>query len=219
MNRRNFIALSSMALAGCNVMPTQDSAGVMERAAAELIRLSVNNGIERLANDTLGDVQKTITLPAELGDLRQALARLGVADYLNKIEQSMRQGVQSAAVEVKPFLLSAANQITPLDAAAIFTGKDSSATDYVRRKVGQEIENHFSEKLGSALSKLDFYADYKKLQTAYALLPLSKKPNLDIESQLVTSGVNVMFDVVAQEEMNVRKNPEQAASAVLQAVL
>lgn len=219
MNRRHFIYLSSVAFTGCSLAPTQQSAGIMERAAAELIRLSVNNGVTRLANNTLGDVEQAISLPAELTNLQQSLSRLGVADYLNNIESAMQKGVQLAAREVEPFLLSAADRITPLDAANIITGGKTSATDYVKRSVGSDIEQHFSDKLQAQLSKLDFYTDYKKLKTAYALLPLMNKPDLDVETQLVSAGVNLLFDTVGQEEVKIRKNPEQAASAVLQAVL
>lgn len=219
MNRRYFIYLSSVAFAGCSLAPSQESAGVMERAAAELIRLSVNNGVNRLAQNTLGDVEQAIALPDELASIKQSLSRLGVADYLESIEKTMQKGVQLAVQEVKPFLLSSANQITPLDAATIITGGKTSATDYIKRSVGKDVEQHFANKLQAQLSQLDFYADYKKLKTAYSLMPMMNKPDLDLESQLVSAGVNLLFETVGQEEMKVRNNPAQAASAVLQAVL
>lgn len=219
MNRRHFIYLSSVALAGCSLAPTQESAGVMERAAAELIRLSVNNGVNRLAQNTLGDVEQAIALPDELASIKLSLSRLGVADYLESIEKTMQKGVQLAVQEVKPFLLNSANQITPLDAATIITGGKTSATDYIKRSVGKDVEQHFANKLQAQLSQLDFYADYKKLKTAYSLMPMMNKPDLDLESQLVSAGVNLLFETVGQEEMKVRNNPAQAASAVLQAVL
>lgn len=219
MNRRHFIYVASVAFAGCSLAPSQESAGVMERAAAELIRLSVTNGVDRLAQNTLGDVEKAIALPEELLNIKQSLTRLGVAGYLENIEKTMQKGVQLAVKEVQPFLLSSANQITPLDAATIITGGNTSATDYVKRSVGKDIEQHFSGKLQAQLSQLDFYADYKKLKTAYSLIPMVNKPDLDVESQLVSAGVNLLFATIGQEEVKIRKNPGQAASAVLQAVL
>ena len=103
-----------------------------------------------------------------------------------------------------------------MDVAA---GGETAATDYFRGQTEAQLRERFQPIIRSNLEKTGFYSQYKSMLDAYNALPLTSKPSLDIEADLMNQSLNALFGRMAAEEKLIREAPLARGSAMINAVL
>ena len=160
-----------------------------------------------------------LTLPAQLKPVADTLRKAGLGNYLDRVDAAMNRGAEQAAAEALPVFQDAIRQMTIQDAIDIASGGDSAATDYFRGQTEPQLRQRFQPIIRSNLEKTGFYTQYKAMLDAYNALPLTSKPNLDIEADLMNQSLNALFGRMAAEEKLIREAPLARGSAMINAVL
>ncbi len=159
-----------------------------------------------------------LSLPAGLKPVTDTLRKAGMGSYVDRMETAMNRGAEQAAAEAAPVFQQAIRNMTIQDALGIVSGGDSAATDYFRGQTEASLRTRFQPIIQSNLESTGFYNQYKAMLDIYDSLPLTSKPNLDIESHLMAQSLNALFGRMAAEEKLIREAPVARGSALIGAV-
>lgn len=235
MKKRLTIVLLPLLLAGCFTGETLNQwLGIGGQAArnlgytdsakmAEGIRQALSLGSERAGaslsrEDGYALAGYPVSLPPALQPVADTLKRVGMGSYVARLETAMNRGVEQAAAEAVPVFKNAISNMSVTDALAIVQGGDSAATDYFRGQTEAGLRQRYQPIIRDNLDQTGFYSQYRALLNAYNALPLTSKPNLDIEQQLLDHSLNALFGRLAEEERQIRAAPLARGSELIGAV-
>ena len=189
-------------------------------ALKQVLNLSSQRaGTALSANDGYRASGYPLTLPGALKPVADTLRKAGMGGYLDKVDTAMNRGAEQAAAEAVPVFRQAINNMTIQDAVDIATGGETAATDYFRGQTEAQLRQRFQPIIRSNLEKTGFYSQYKSMLDVYNALPLTSKPSLDIEADLMNQSLNALFGRMAAEEKLIRQAPMARGSALINAVL
>lgn len=226
---RQLLVVATFGLcAGCgNLSQVMDSGAQMSQAAGynpaqlakgvkDALALSVTRASEQLSErGGYGDSRYRLQLPSEVQQVSAALARFGLDGQVKKIEELMNRGAEIAAGEAEQVFLQAVREMSIDDAIGIVQGGDTAATEYFREQTESLLQQRYQSIMQNQLKQLGFYAQYQQLLSAYQLLPLANKPNLDLEQAAINQGINGLFTQIAEEEAKIRQNPVEQGSLLI----
>ena len=193
---------------------------VLARAIKESLELGSTRAADMLSK-TGGYSQSPIyriKLPQQVQSIASRLRQFGLGGQVDRIEALMNQGAEQAAVEAKGVFIDAVRAMTITDALGIVRGTDTAATDYFRRTTESALRDRYSPIIKRNLEQIGFYRQYQQLLTAYKALPLSNKPELDLEQHVLTQSLDALFKQVGEEEKLIRKDPIGRGSSAIAAV-
>lgn len=156
-----------------------------------------------------------ITLPQELEPITDTMRMFGMGKALDKTEALMNQAAEEAAAEAKDLFVGAVRNMTVTDALGIVRGSNTAATEYFRAQTESSLRQKYQPILQDHLRQLGFYDQYKSLLSLYQNLPVSNKPNLDLEDYAMNEGLDALFTQVAKEEMQIRADPVGQGSQLI----
>ncbi|WP_217705155.1 DUF4197 domain-containing protein [Peristeroidobacter soli] len=192
----------------------------LSRAVKESLELSSTRAAELLSKT--GAYQNSsiyrIRLPESVQPLATRLRQFGLGGQIDQIEKLMNQGAEHAAVQAKDVFVSAVRSMTISDALGIVRGNDTAATAYFRQHTEAELRQKYLPIIQSNLQQIGFYNQYQQLLSAYKQLPLTNKPDLDLEQHVLTQSLNALFTQVGEEEKAIRKDPIGRGSSAIAAV-
>ncbi len=163
------------------------------------------------------DAAVKILLPKEVQDVEKKMRMLGMGKLVDNAVLSMNRAAEDASKAAAPIFLSAIKKMTVTDAINILRGTDTAATGYLRKSTTPELTASFKPVIEEALKKTDATKYWKDVFTAYNRFS-SKEVDTDINSYVTTQALHGLFYYVAQEEVNIRKNPADRVTDVLKKV-
>ncbi len=230
-----FLALIAAVLTGCATGGDNPWYGANKQMAKELglgessqavdalkqaLKLSSQRaGTTLSATNGYRDSGYPLTLPGALMPVANTLRKAGMGSYLEKVDAAMNRGAEQAAAEAIPVFRQAISNMTIHDAVDVAAGGETAATDYFRGQTEAQLRERFQPIIRSNLEKTGFYSQYKSMLDAYNALPLTSKPSLDIEADLMNQSLNALFGRMAAEEKLIREAPLARGSAMINAVL
>jgi hypothetical protein len=158
-------------------------------------------------------------LPDSAKNVVTTLRAVGLGGYVDKVQGTMNQGAALAVQEAKPTFAAAVRDMTVVDALSIWKGGDTAATQYFRGKTEAALRAKFQPIVQSSLKQTGYYNQYQTLINAYNAIPLTSKPNLDLETYVLDKTLDGMFAKMANEETLIRKNPAQRGTVAIQGIL
>ncbi|TQV88101.1 DUF4197 domain-containing protein [Aliikangiella coralliicola] len=227
-----FVLPIAFGLTGCKNVDLQQVADTLQQYQTPLDEKTVVAGLKQaLEVGTNNSVSKTsqiggfsnnplirIAVPKELDKTASTLRKFGLGRYVDKFELQMNRSAESASKEAKQVFLESIAQMTLTDAWNILRGPNDAATQYFRRTTEARLSTKFKPIISSSMNKVGFYQDYKSLLNAYDALPLTTKPDLNIENYILQSSLDGLFKLVAQEEGKIRQDPAARVTELLQRV-
>jgi hypothetical protein len=233
MLRQLLITLCIFLFSGCATMGEYVEAGATISEAAgyspsqvsdtvkEALSLSVSRASDKLAQRGAysQSQQLRLQLPHNLQEIAGVLATFGLDDELSSLEGALNRGAEMAAAEVKQSFLNTVNTMTVSNALGIIRGGDTAATDYFRAQTEASLHRRYQTVMQDQLGSLGYYENYRKLQSAYRLLPIPNKPDFDFEQQMINKALDGLFRQIAIEEMKIRENPAEQGSLLLGTLL
>ncbi len=163
------------------------------------------------------DAAVKILLPKEIQDVEKKMRMLGLGKLVDNAELSMNRAAEDASKSAAPIFLSAIKQMTVTDALNILRGKDTAATGYLRKTTSPQLTGAFMPVIEASLKKTDAAKYWNDVFTAYNRFS-SKKVDTDINSYVTGKALDGIFYYVAQEEINIRKNPAGRVTDILKKV-
>ena len=159
-----------------------------------------------------------LKLPKAADPVTDTLRKFGLGSYVDQLETAMNRGAEKAVASGAPVFKNAINAMSVDDALGIIQGGDTAATQYFRGETENSLRQRFQPIVEENLRKTGFYDQYQTLLGAYDKLPLTNKPNLDLESYVIDNSMDQLYTRIGQQETLIRQNPMQQGSALIGAV-
>lgn len=159
-----------------------------------------------------------IPFPPEVKNVETRLRQIGLGAEVDKFVLALNRAAEDAAKEAKPVFVTAIKQMTIQDAVGILKGQPNAATQYLQRTTSPELETKFKPVIQASLAKVNATQYYTNLISTYNKIPLVKKVNPNLDEYATGKALDGLFVLVAQEEKNIRQNPQARTSALLKKV-
>lgn len=214
MMKRIFAAiLFSCLFSGCDVIKQLPQAtGVTEAEAGEGIKEALSQGLAgavlRLNKEDgfFKDALYKILIPEDARKVENTLRDIGLGSMVDKAILQINRGAEDAAGYAKPIFVNAIKNMSIQDAIGLVRNGDTSATHFFREKTTAQLTAAFLPVIKSSLDKVDATKYYGEMVNRYNSIPLVKKINPDLAGYVTMKATNALFDLVAQEERNIRNN-------------
>lgn len=165
-----------------------------------------------------GDPQIRIPLPGELGELQNALQRVGLSAPLDDLQLRLNRGAEAAVPQARTLVINAVQSITLEDAVGILNGGDTAATDFLRGKTETGLRQALTPHIQGALESAGAYTALDSVAQRNGLGGLSASLRDDLTTSAVNYGLDGLFLYVAAEEKRIREEPVARTSELLRKV-
>ncbi len=202
-------------------------------AGAALSNDEIGKGLKEALNEGVG--KGVASLSATDGYFKSALYKIlipedmkniiskvkmvpGFANIETQIMEKMNRGAEKAAVKAKPIFISAITSMSFSDVMNILMGEKNAATNYLNTNTNQSLYNEFKPVIGNSLSEVGATKYWTEIVTAYNKIPMVKKANPDLNDYVTKEALKGMFGMIAEKELDIRKNPMSRGSDLLKKV-
>ena len=226
MKRIITVILFSSLFYGCEVLnQLPQVTGVTEAEAGAGIREALSQGLVKAVlqlNNEDGffkDALYKILLPPDAKKVENTLRDLGLGSMVDKAILQINRGAEDAAGYAKPIFVNAIKSMTLSDAIGLVRNGDTSITHFFREKTTALLTAAFMPVIKSSLDKVNATKYYGDIVTRYNSIPLVfKKVNPDLAGFVTEKATNALFNLVAEEERNIRNNFLARTSDILKKV-
>ncbi len=174
-------------------------------------RLSVVNGF-------LGNKAVEILMPEQAQKVEKTLRSMGMGKLVDDAIASMNHAAEDASKSAAPIFVNAIKNMTVTDGVNILKGPDTAATAYLRHSATPELTKAYTPVIDSALQKTGATKYWKDVFDTYNKIPLVTKVDPDLSSYVTQKAINGIFYYVAQEEIQIRKDPAAQVTELLKKV-
>ena len=227
MKKLFFALMFSAVFCGCDVINQlpQSTGIVTESEAGQGIKEALSQGLVKSVlhfnreDGFFKDALYKILLPPEAKKIENTLRDLGMGSMVDKAILQINRGAEDAAGYAKPIFSDAIRSMTISDAIGLLRNGDTSATHFFRTKTTEALTAAFLPVIKSSLDKLQATKYYGDLVTRYNNFPTTfKKLNPDLASYVTGKATDALFNLVAQEERNIRSNIAARTTELLRKV-
>jgi hypothetical protein len=196
------------------------SSGDIGNGLKEALNKGVQDGTTKLSavDGFFKDAAIKILMPPEAQNAEKKLRAIGFGPQVDQLILSMNRAAEDAAKSAAAIFIDAIKQMSFQDALAILKGGDSSATQYLRGKTTAALTAAFRPVIDKSLAKVNATQYWSAVFNKYNSLPFVKKVNPDLGAYVTEKALSGIFYEIAQEEVQIRKNPAARTSALLQKV-
>jgi hypothetical protein len=198
-----------------NLFTAQDA----ETAIRELLSVGTRAGGNLLGKKGMIGKETLISalFPEELKPVLNTLETLGLSKEVNRFTATLGTAAEQTAERSIPVFLDGIQRMSIKDAVGIVKNGGTSATDYLRKTIGDTLRNAITPVMNTALDEYKLVAEWNKV-TAPVQLLAGDKLNLNLANLMSGLVANLMFNKIAEKEIEVRTKTEARTSALLQKV-
>lgn len=168
-------------------------------------------------NGFFKDAAVKILMPKEVQAIEKKMRLIGMGKLVDNAVESMNRAAEDASKEAAPIFVAAIKKMTVKDAVQILRGTDTAATGYLRTSTSPELTSAFMPIIEEALKKVDATKHWEAVFNTYNRFS-SQPVDTDINSYVTQKALDGIFHYVAEEEINIRKNPAGRVTDVLKSV-
>ncbi len=212
-----FSSCDSLKNAAGNFLSEFDAAN----AIREALLLGAQNGTATLGQkgSFSKDMLLAAVLPENLQNVVKTLDKLGMTSQLNRFSATLDNAASETVTRSAPIFVSGIKQMGIRDAIAIVKNGGTSATDYLRRTVGDSLRSSVTPIMRTALDQYKIAQEWDKLVAPVkGILGNKVQLNLGLENILAVMVTNQMFKKIEEQEVNIRTNASARTSNTLQRV-
>lgn len=179
-----------------------------------------------------------ILLPEEASPIMKVLYAIpGGKTLAEDVVLRLNRCAEFAAKDTVSIFTSAIKSMTVVDGIKIVTGGKNAATNYLKEKCYTQLFNSYKPKLNNALNKplvlnvsankawttlVTNYNKYAAVPNSIAIIAGKEPPCPEVEVDLATyateKALNGLFMMIEKEEANIRANPMEYSSKMIQKV-
>jgi hypothetical protein len=180
-------------------------------ANVAISKLGVDGGF--LNNPTV-----KIPLPDTLRKAEKMLKLAGLGKQSDELVLKMNHAAEAAVPLAKPLLIDAIKSMTVADAKGIISGGNDSVTQFFKAKTQASLKTALLPIVKQSTDKVGLAQQYNGFAAKLQPMGLIKGDAANIEGYVTGKTLDGLYTMIAQEERDIRANPMQAASSVVQAV-
>jgi len=202
---------------------TQNTKGVSTNEIANGLKEALISGVTKGASSLskpdgfFANAALKILLPAEAKKIESTLRSIGMGKQVDEAILSMNRAAEDACKSATPIFTNAIKQMTVTDAIGILKGSDTAATSYLQTKTTTELTNAFRPVIENSLQKTNATGQWKTLVGAYNQISF-KKINPDLAGFVTEKSMSGIYQQIALEEKEIRKNPAARTTDLLKKV-
>ncbi len=202
---------------GTSTTPTQNE---IVSGLKQALQQGTNKGSDKLSavDGFFKDAAVKILMPPEAQNVESQLRQLGMGNMVDQAVLSFNRAAESASGQAKPIFINAITQMNFSDAMGILKGGGTSATDYLKRACTSPLTAAFRPTVQQSLNNVNATKYWSDAMNVYNKIPFVTPVNTDLAGYVTDKAIQGIFLKVADEERNIRANPLQQASALLQKV-
>ena len=159
-----------------------------------------------------------IPFPSEAKKMEQMLRSFGQEKLVNDFLLSLNRAAEDAAKEAAPIFVNAVKGMSIADGLSILNGKDDAATQYLKQNTQALLLDKFKPIVENSLHKVSATKYWEQLVVAYNRIPMVERMNPSLSEYATQKAIDGLFIVVAEQELQIRKNPAARVSAILKKV-
>ena len=216
------LALGSIAVSGraggatLSSLSNEDASAGLKKALDQGIDSAV--GKLGVTDGFLKNPKVKIDLPPKLTKAESMMRMLGVGDQLDQLVVSMNRAAEAAVPEGKDLLKQALKQMSLADAKRILTGGDDAATQYFKQATYAPLKAKFEPIISRTTDKVKLGETYDQLAKKAVAFGVLKPEDATLESYVTDKTLDGLFQMMAEEERAIRKDPLGQASTLLKKV-
>ncbi len=203
---------------------TGKSDGLQTKEIADGLKEALEIGTENAVNEVgrLGGYTDNpkirIPLPGSIEKVRGVLKTLGYGSQVDAFDRSMNRAAEIAAPKAKAIFWDSIKEMSFSDARGILNGGNTAATDYLKRKSSNQLEEAFRPIVHKAMAEVGVTRQYQELAQPLKNLPFVKGAVPDLDGYVTDGALNGLFYMLGQEEKKIRENPAARATDLLKKV-
>ena len=186
----------------------------------EALKVGTENAV-KLTGKTdgyFGNEAIKILMPSNLRPLERGLRAVGFGSKIDEFILSMNRSAEAAAPAARKIFGDAILAMSFDDAKNIFSGGDTAATDYFKRKTSDQLATAFQPFVEKTMSENGVTRQYKALTDQYQSVPFARSQSFDINKYVVTKALDGLFYELAGQERQIRKDPAARTTSLLKEV-
>ena len=159
-----------------------------------------------------------IPMPDKMKMVADTLAKAGMQKQVDDFTLSMNRAAEKAAPQAASIFGGAIKDMSIEDANKIYSGGDTSATEFFKGKTSDKISRAFKPIISSSMGEAGTTAMFNGIMSKYNAIPFVPKTSIDIEDYVTNKAMDGLFVMVGQEEKKIRTDPAARTTDVLKSV-
>ncbi len=159
-----------------------------------------------------------IELPGKLGKAAKTMKMMGMGAQVEQLEASMNKAAEAAVPQAQALLVDAVKKMTVADAKSILSGPQDSATQYLNKSSREQIRAKFLPIVKQATDQVGLAQQYNAFAGQAASFGVVDAKSSTVENYVTEQALDGLFEIIAQQEANIRQNPASAATSLAQKV-
>ncbi|MGB1800723.1 MAG: DUF4197 domain-containing protein [Gammaproteobacteria bacterium] len=170
-------------------------------------------------NGFLSHPQLKISMPEKLQAIESGLRKLGQDKIADQFILSMNRAAEEATPKAMSIFSNVIKSMTVEDAYGILKGSDNAATQFLKEKGGNQLQQQFLPVVKQATNRVGVTEKYKALiDNLGTMSHFIDVESLDLDQYVTSKAVDGLFSLVAKEEKLIRENPAARTSELLKKV-
>lgn len=206
--------------AGINVpQQRQTGNGGIAAGLKEALMIGAEKGANLLSQPDafFGNAARKILVPPEAARIESTLRQIGMGKQVDEAILSMNRAAEDACKTAAPIFTNAIKDMTLDDAVSILRGSDTAATSFLKQKTTAPLTTAFRPIIENSLQKTNATQHWNTLITAFNKVSL-RKVNPDLAGYVTERAMSGVYQQIAVEEQNIRKNPAARTTELLKQV-
>lgn len=190
------------------------------RGLKEALRVGTGRVVEQLgkADGFNADPAIHIPLPDKMLQVKKALSAVGMSSMMDDLELKLNRAAEVATPPAKEIFWQSIEAMTLDDVMQIYNGPDDAATRYFQDKMSAPLADAMQPIVEQAINQVGAVQAYDAVMGQYSSLPFVPNVKADLNSYVVTEGMNGIFHYIAAEEAAIRQNPADRTTDILKKV-
>jgi hypothetical protein len=159
---------------------------------------------------------RKIVMPAEAQRIESTLRSIGLNQIADELILSLNRAAEDACASAAPIFKKSISEMSVTDGLSILKGNETAATSYLRSKTHESLKQSFRPSIQASLEKVQATKYWAQALKAYQAIPFSnKKINPNLADYVTERALQGIFDEIALQEKEIRKNPMARTSEAL----
>jgi len=159
-----------------------------------------------------------IELPGNLGKASRTMKMMGMGGQISQLEDSMNKAAEAAVPQAQSLLVDAISNMSVQDAKSILTGPADSATRYLETSSRDQIRALFLPVVKNATDQVGLAQQYNTFASQASSFGVVDAKDANIEGYVTERTLDGLFEMMAEQEADIRSNPTEAATSLAKKV-
>ncbi len=207
-----------------SAQPAADGGRADESTQAAGIKEALAVGTERAIGSLarqdgyFANAAVKILMPPSIQKVAEVARVAGYQKQVDEFVLSMNRAAEAAAPLASRFFGDAIRALSLEDVRGILSGGDTAATEFFRRKTGEQLYAAFKPVVAKKVGEVGATRAYKDMMGRYETVPLVRKQSLDLDDYVTRKALDGLFLMVGEEEKKIRKDPLARTTDLLKTV-